>query len=125
VRHLAWADRWSKELSTGQYYDLLQKGFFDKRPEHLEPNIGGFEFYFDAFRELSTCRPSGLDLAAIPFTAIVDYSRIYELGDFEDFIYIIRAMDNEFLRLHYLKSKTKGTGDDATRKPDKKNSRNG
>lgn len=76
----------------------------------MEPEIGGFEFYFDAFRELSTCRPGGLDIQAIPFTAIVEYSRIYETGDFDDFVHIMRTMDNIYLDLNEEEKKKKGTG---------------
>ncbi len=66
--------------------------------------VEGLDFYLDAFRELSTCRPSGLGLGAIPFTAIVEYSRIYELGDFDDFFYIIRKLDNTWIKLESEKS---------------------
>lgn len=48
-----------------------------------------------------------MDLSAIPFTAIAEYSRIYDIDD-EDFFYIVRMMDDEFMRLYYLRSKKKG-----------------
>lgn len=41
-----------------------------------------------------------MTVGPIPFTAIVEYSRIYELDDFEDFSYIIRRMDSTFLELN-------------------------
>ncbi len=69
------------------------------------PDIGPFEFYIDAFRELSTTRPSSFGVGPIPFTAIVEYARIYEVEDFDDFIYFIRLMDNEILRLENERNK--------------------
>jgi hypothetical protein len=33
----------------------------------------------------------------IMFTAILDYARAFEVEDFDDFLYIIRQMDNAFL----------------------------
>lgn len=63
-------------------------------------------FYMEAFIELSSCRVSGLVLGPIPFTAIVEYSKLFYVGDFEDFHYYIRRMDNEFLRLQAEKSKS-------------------
>lgn len=89
-----------------QYYDqLLPRGFV--KPEDQEPNIEGLEFYLDAFRELGSCRPGGMDLMAIPFTAIVEYSRIYQIGDFDDFAFTIRCMDNVYLDMN-AKSQEKG-----------------
>ncbi len=96
---MKWSHKWRESLESGQYYDLLKKGFLNGRPDDHEPEVGGLGFYLDAFRELSTCRPVGLNLGAIPFTAIFEYSRIYELGDFDDFHYIIRALDDAYLKM--------------------------
>lgn len=97
---MRWTFKWRKELKTGQYYDLLKRGFI--KPEDTEPGIDGFEFYLDAFRELSTSRPSGLEIQSIPFTAIAEYFKIYGLdeSDFDEFVFIIRLMDNTFLDLN-------------------------
>lgn len=35
----------------------------------------------------------------IPLTAIIEYAKIFDVGDFEEFLYIIREMDKELLRL--------------------------
>ncbi len=125
ARYLRWSIKWRDGLESGQYYDLLRRGFLDNRPDDAEPEVGGLEFYLDAFRELSTCRPAGLDLGAIPFTAVVEYSKVYELEDFDDFFYIIRSMDNTFLKTMDEKSQNKAAekpkGKDATGKPDKAN----
>jgi hypothetical protein len=58
-------------------------------------------------------------LQAIPFTAIVEYFRIYESGDLDDFIYVIRSMDNVFLELNDKESE-KGKNSAASN-ADKKN----
>lgn len=63
------------------------------------PNVEQFEFYIEAFRELSTTRSSAFGIGPIPFTAIVEYAKIYEVDDFDDFMYFIRSMDSEYLRL--------------------------
>ena len=49
-----------------------------------------------------------MDLRPIPFTAIAEYSRIYELHDFDDFAEIIRFMDNIFLELQDDAAKKEG-----------------
>ena len=101
----------------------MTKGLITK-PEDIEPNISGLEFYTLAFTELSTSRPVGMGVGAIPFTAIVEYFRVYPVGDLDEFIEIIRLMDNEYLRLEYEKSKSKQKSrevDGQTREPSKNN----
>lgn len=97
-------------MKSGIYLEqLLPRGFV--KPEDQEPNIDGLDFYLDAFRDLSTCRPSGLDLQAIPFTAIVEYFRIYELDDFDEFAYLIRLMDTCYLNMAREASENEKRGD--------------
>ena len=70
-----------------------------------------FGIYIEAFHELSTCRPSGFGISAIPFVAIVEYAKLYgiEGEDFDDFLYVIRAMDSELLRLEAKKQSKDGS----------------
>jgi len=35
-----------------------------------------------------------MDISPIPFTAIAEYVRIYDIDDFDEFLYIIRLVDN-------------------------------
>jgi hypothetical protein len=114
-RHLRWSWRWKKELETGFYYELLSKGFI--KPEDQEPNVVGFDFYFSAFSELSTTRQAGFGVGPIPFTAIVDYSRLFEIEDFEEFSYVIRRMDQVYLELNDQEKKAvdKGNSPNAKR----------
>lgn len=58
------------------------------------PIVEGLEFYIEAFNELATCRAVGMDMGPIPFTSIYEYSKIYDVGDFDEFLYVIRKMDN-------------------------------
>lgn len=62
------------------------------------PDIDNYYFYIWAYHELETCR-SSVSLGPIPFTAIAEFAKIYEVEDFEDFLYLIRVMDNTFLML--------------------------
>jgi hypothetical protein len=86
-------------------------------PDDIAPEVGAFDFYIQAFRELSTCRASGFGLGPIPFTAIVEYSKIYNVEDFDDFLYFIRLMDSKILELESNKQK-KQDGQNG-RKPNK------
>ncbi len=96
---MKWTFKWSEQLESGIYHEqLLPRGFIPL--DEQEPELGPLDFYLDAFRELSSCRPGGMGLQAIPFTAIAEYSRIYELGDFEDFATVMRLMDNVFIKLY-------------------------
>ena len=105
---MRWSFKWRKELETGQYYDLVSRGFISKEAD-LEPEITGLEFYLDAYRELDTSRPVGMDIMPIPFTAILEYFRIYELGDFDEFLYLIRLLDREFMKMNAEVNKAKGS----------------
>lgn len=77
------------------------------KPEHIPPDVGDFQFYLDAFNELSTCRPSGFGTGPIPFTAIKEYFTMYEVEDFLDFLEVIRIMDREYLSIQSKKNKPK------------------
>jgi hypothetical protein len=74
---------------------LLARGKVRKEDE--EPNIGAFSYYVEAYNELATCR-TGMDVSPIPFTAIAEYARIYNVEDFEDFLSLIRRIDNFIMK---------------------------
>ena len=73
----------------------------------LEPRIDGLEFYIVAYRELESCRNSGMDVGPIPFTAILRYWEKFPTEDFEEFLYLIRQMDDTYLKLESNKSKAR------------------
>ena len=39
-----------------------------------------------------------MGIGPIPFTAIAEYARIFNVEDFDEFLYIIRVMDNQFVK---------------------------
>jgi len=81
--------------------------------EDLQPDVGPFSFYLDAFKELGTCRTSSMSVGPIPFTAIVEYSKIYDVGDFDEFLFLIRHMDDTLLELESEKGNKDGKGNKA------------
>jgi hypothetical protein len=65
-------------------------------PPRLLP---GLEMYLDAFWSLNTCRT--VDGGPIPWTAIetwLDRARIFALNERHSAHYILRSMDNEYLK---------------------------
>lgn len=86
------------------YYNLQSKGLLQSKD--IAPNVEPFGFYVEAFNELSSCRPSGFGVGPIPFTAIVEYAKIYDVGDFHEFLDIIRTMDAKFMEIESKKSKS-------------------
>lgn len=76
----------------------------------MEPPVENFKFYIEAFRELSSCRVNTMAVGPIPFTAIVEYYKVFGIEDFEDFHYYIRLMDDKFVRLDAEKTATKMKG---------------
>lgn len=61
-----------------------------------EPELSGLQWYAEVFKELDSCR-STVSLSPIPFTAIAEFARIYSVEDFDDFLYIVRQMDDAYL----------------------------
>lgn len=113
--------KWREALENNIYYERLLPGGFIK-PEDEEPYLGPLDFYADAFSELGTCRPVGMSLAPIPFTAIIEYSTIYELDDVEEFAYVMRLMDRTFMRLS-RDEQSKGKNASNTGSPQNNNKR--
>lgn len=68
------------------------------------PDVSAFILYTDAFQELGTCRQIGMSLGPIPFYAIVEYAKLYKIDDLEEFLYIIRKMDEAYLKTQEKKS---------------------
>lgn len=59
----------------------------------------GLEVYYVAFWELSTCRPIGMGVGQIPWTAIDQYAarQGWEGERYEDLVDFTRAMDRTFM----------------------------
>lgn len=77
---------------------MYRKGFY-KDSDIEPPNVQDMELYLYAFAELGTCRDGFGGAAPIPFTAIAKYAEIYDVGDFDDFLHVIRKMDDKLLEL--------------------------
>lgn len=68
----------------------------------------GSGFYLDAFFELDTERPDSMNgIKAIPRSKIIEFGMQYGLTfeECEDFLYVIRAMDNEHIKRMNAKAK--------------------
>lgn len=89
---------WQGKVDT--YDKLLSDGNLAKKDQ--EPNIEVFQWYVTAFSELNSCR-STVSLSPLPFTAITEFAKIYSVEDFEDFLYIVRQMDEAYLEFHRKK----------------------
>ena len=74
------------------------------RADDVVPDVTPFLFYVDSFRELNTCRAGGMGLSPIPFSSIVEYAKIYEVEEFEEFLYCIRVMDNKYMEIEEKKN---------------------
>lgn len=53
-----------------------------------------------------------MSLGPIPFTAIVEYATIFDVGDFEDFLYLMRLMDETLMSLDNARADRKQSGSD-------------
>jgi hypothetical protein len=91
---------------------LLERGHsvpaaYLKRPR-LHPQ---FQFYWDAFWELSSDRQVGMAIGRIPFSSIDRYAQRYDLDqvdEFDLFREVMRSMDAEFRRLSSPEESKKG-----------------
>jgi hypothetical protein len=65
-------------------------------PPELDP---GLQWYLSAFFELSTDRSMGFGPGPIPGMAIRDFAKWYQVtaDEFDDFVYLIRELDAEWL----------------------------
>lgn len=107
-----WYLKWNKDLAF--YYERIRQRCNAKE---LEPDLGEEEFYITAFFELNSCR-GGMGDGPIPFTAIYDFAKIYEVRELDEFLYIIRWLDGV-----YLETKAKENGNNTrndSKDPDKK-----
>ncbi len=61
--------------------------------------LPGLHFYYQAFLDLSTCRPLGMSEGPIPWSAINTYAERHELtdDDYDRFFILIRVMDVAYL----------------------------
>lgn len=69
----------------------------------------GLEFFYSAFLDLNTCRPSGWNLGPIPWSAIADYANAMDvIGEQrDDLFFFVRSLDSAYLEYHEVKAKHK------------------
>ena len=100
----------------------MAKGLITKE-EDLEPDVSLFSGYIYAFRELGSCRVNGMGVGPIPFTSIMEYARLYNVEDAEEFLYLMRVMDDTLLDLERDKvRRSSNNGGDKTGKKDRSTS---
>lgn len=77
-----------------------------KNAPKLESSLG---FYYDAFFDLMSERQIGFGEGPIPTTAILRYSKHYELNSEEeaDLLFFVRELDNAYLEHQARKAKKK------------------
>ena len=68
----------------------------------------GLELYYDAFRELTTCRASGWSLGPIPWLAMREYAVAFQFSEEQSnwLYYLVRQMDEAY-RDHHAPKKGK------------------
>ncbi len=61
------------------------------------PSIAGVEWLWEAWLDLGTCRPIGMDAGPIPWTAVNDYALRYGLttDEMDELWVCVRRLDHE------------------------------
>lgn len=67
----------------------------------------GLELYYIAFENLNSDRLSAFELGPIPTMAILNYAKYFDIKDVDNFLSIVRCMDNAFIKFHDKKQKSK------------------
>jgi len=102
-------------MEVGEKGELIRKQaerFKEKVPDRIQnkPLLPEYLFfYYESFMELSNDRQMGFGVGPIPSNSIFQYCKFYSVcgNEFEDFLFLIRAMDSAFLKLTLSKSKKK------------------
>lgn len=64
------------------------------------PDITGWEWIFEAFTDLTTCRSIGMSMGPIPWTAVQRYAETEQLGRYDAYFLhaAIKHMDGAYLK---------------------------
>lgn len=79
----------------------------------IRPSVTGFQWLWEAFVELTSCRQMGMSVGPIPWTAIQKYAEAHQLTDGETWLLhgVVQHLDEIFITHHIEKtsgnSKTK------------------
>ena len=103
------------ELEQGGVEEFIVKAAL-KRGERIPDRIAnapqlmdGLDLYWEAFMDLTTDRPSGFGVGAIPWSAIKRWADHYEIGgeDFDYLVTYIRAMDGAYMKFAHKEMEKK------------------
>ena len=88
----------------------MEKGL--KVPDRIvnQPDLmPGLELFKEAWENLNSDRLSAFELGPIPTMAILNYARYFDIEgvDAQNFLFLIRYMDNAFIKFHDKKHKAK------------------
>lgn len=74
------------------------------------PDIMGFEWLWEAFVALNSCRAAGMTVGEIPWTAVQRYAEVARMDEEETWMLhgVIRHMDMVFLKHHSEQHKAHG-----------------
>ena len=66
----------------------------------------GLDLYYDAFWELTTCRPLGWGIGPIPWSSMRDYAQTFDFDEEQTsaLFYYIRVMDNAYMGKKWQKA---------------------
>ena len=85
--------------------DAVMRGHLPKLPKRVEeaPDVDvGLYLYWQAYSELTTCRPPATlgGCNSIPWTACAEYARFhsFDYDQFSDLVYFVRELDTEFAK---------------------------
>ena len=98
---LSWGDKYDKLVATVK--DVHEKPFVKDAITLTTLQ----QIYAEAFIDLINSRSVGMAISPIPFSELKAYIELYKIDDYEEFIWIITHLDNEYVKIQNDKS-TKG-----------------
>lgn len=98
---LSWGDKYDKLVATVK--DVHEKPFVKDAITLTTVQ----QIYAEAFLDLNNSRQVGMGISPIPFSELKAYIKLYKINDYEEFIWIITHLDNEYVKIQNDKS-TKG-----------------
>jgi hypothetical protein len=85
---------------------LRERREFPDKIKNAPSLLLGLELFFRAWLELGSCRLSVMEEGPIPWLAISQYAKDYDIvGElYEDLVYYVRVLDNAYLKFKRSKS---------------------
>lgn len=100
---LEWMTEWGEKIEK---LEKMAEAGMEVPALERKPDLTGYEWIWEAFFELGTCRSIGMAIGPIPWTAIRDYRIDHDMDVEESYILsnCIRAMDRKWLELNAKKA---------------------